>query len=809
MKRKLLITALAVVTALVCSFGLFACQNSGGGETTKDTVEFTLVTKELALNVSQTAQIETLVKINGVTSENENLTYKTSDAAVASVNEDGFVTGTGKGTAEITVTLTHGAEKKEGKVTVTVTETVEFELLTRKLNLGIGETGKIETLVKINGKADESEKATFKSSDEAVAAVDENGNVSATGKGTATVTVTYARGEKNFSGSVEITVTEIVSIETNVNNGELVLYTTAGDDANNPLPTEFALTVKVFVNGKEASGVTSEIVSADESVVKIKDGKIVAEGKGETIVTVSYVTEHGTTAKEEINVSVVAPTIKTEIKETVKADASRGLNFRTELNLLSVESAFSGEDEFPATLNDDGSVSVNIEGLPSGGISEIVITASSAKEVYEITVRVEVYDILIGSKQDFADFLGMLGNDSYIYALLTSNIDLENEPIKTKNNASDASGDAYTTSFSLDGNGFTVLRLSATGVRGAIAERIGKNNAGKDSVIKNIAFENFAFKDSSAGGLFVTAANLSLTDVYFSGSVNYWTGSVVALWTLENVSYKNVAAYVTEIGNAGASGGHVKDTETLTGAPIGVFSSLGVANEQKPYENVYAVSDKAQKLMRGVCEGEGDDMKDKLPCTLTEGLYADMDSFSVAVKTLPSGFGSDMWKINDDGKLVFVTVPEQRKTVIDFAEDKIILGEHGLNVGTKNGSSFVTEGAPAGAKDSVLHITDTNQWHGFSVNFAQPLDYEEGMSEIAVRFYLSKRTELRFYTLFDTTPAAEYKHDKLENVDGGKWYEVKLEASHYVENGKINGFRFLDCTGSEIWIDSVTVYYAD
>ena len=748
-------------------------------------------------------------KVTATTNSEEKIVYSVDDETVLAVDsESGAITPLKAGKAKVTATAEGKTAECEVTVVAPAADSLSVVAISRTLNIKTTKTADIEVQSFMDEEELENVTYTFVSSAPAVASVDEKGVVTGLDKGAAEITVTGTlKGVTLGTDTVTVNVTESVAIT--ADKEKVTLYTAAGEDAENPLMTEIALNVEVKVNDETVENPEITAVSSDEAIVKYENGKLVAKGKkGTATVTVSYTTALGTEGKVSVEVTTLYPLKKVSEEEVNVIGLNRGtdLVYAPAFTVVSADKAVIGEDEYPVRV-DEGKLVVELNGVKAGeNAHEIVVTVDSEEATYEITLSAIVYDFLIGDKAEFTAFVTALDNTNYYYAMLTANVNLEDTAIATDNNPSDCSGASKTVSFMLDGNGYTVIKMSARGVRGAFAETVGKN-----TVIKNIAFEDCALRDSAAGGLFVTASDLKLENVYISCSVNYWTGAVVSLVANENVNYKNVVVYVNDISHAGSSAGVAADTVCYDGSPVGVLSTMGAFNETKPYENVYAVSDKAQKLVKGlsVTDGEGNETE-AIPCTYTEGLYADMGAFIAAVKVLPEGFDAKMWKINDDGKLVFVTVPEPRRLTVDFAEGKINLEEFGLTpCGTKNGSLFVTEGAPQGAKDSALHVSDTAGWSGLSVKFAEAIDYDEKMSNIVVKIYLSQRTELRFFTLFDVRPVTDYKQDYVANVDGGKWYEVRLTASHYVENGKINGFRFCDCTGSEIWIDSVTIVYAD
>ena len=125
---------------------------------------------------------------------NKNVTWASSDAAVATVDASGKVTGVAAGTATITVTTEDGGKTATCQVTVkanTVPVTgVTLNKIVLKLYMGGSETLKA-TVAPANAT---NKYVTWKSSNPAVATVDANGKVTAKSIGMADITVTTKDG---------------------------------------------------------------------------------------------------------------------------------------------------------------------------------------------------------------------------------------------------------------------------------------------------------------------------------------------------------------------------------------------------------------------------------------------------------------------------------------------------------------------------------------------------------------------------------------------------------------------------------------
>ena len=136
--------------------------------------------------------------------DNTRVTWKSSDENVATVDEKGKVTAVGNGTATITATSVSG--NYTATVAVTVKIPVEIEKISieaeKETLTKIGESTELK--VKIEPENADAQKLIWKSDNEMIAAVDENGKVTAIGNGTAIITVTTEDGKN--TASITITV---------------------------------------------------------------------------------------------------------------------------------------------------------------------------------------------------------------------------------------------------------------------------------------------------------------------------------------------------------------------------------------------------------------------------------------------------------------------------------------------------------------------------------------------------------------------------------------------------------------------------
>lgn len=145
------------------------------------------------LNMSKGDKETIKLTYDGRSISNSKASWSTSKSSVANVNDDGVVTAKAKGTA--TITAKYKGEEVEIEVNVdgkgSSSDGLEADVTSLTLSKGDRET--IELLY--NNKSVPGSKAEWSSSKTSVATVNENGRVTAKGKGTAQITAEY-KGEK-------------------------------------------------------------------------------------------------------------------------------------------------------------------------------------------------------------------------------------------------------------------------------------------------------------------------------------------------------------------------------------------------------------------------------------------------------------------------------------------------------------------------------------------------------------------------------------------------------------------------------------
>lgn len=208
--------------AIVDSNGNVTALAVGEAEITATIGEFTAVTKVtvaaplkniiitsdavLTLYKNETSQVTYTLDPEDTT-DSKNVTFRTSDASIASVSQDGLIQANGEGTAVITLS---GANQVSAEVTVNVIEIPISQIILSQTEATIekGGTLTLTATVEPENNTDDDQGITWSSSDDTIASVDASGVVTATQKG-GKVTITVASAARP---GVKSTCTIIVPI---------------------------------------------------------------------------------------------------------------------------------------------------------------------------------------------------------------------------------------------------------------------------------------------------------------------------------------------------------------------------------------------------------------------------------------------------------------------------------------------------------------------------------------------------------------------------------------------------------------------
>ena len=229
----------------------------------------------------------------------KDVTWKSSNTSVATVDSNGKVTAVGNGTATITVTTVSGGKTATCKVTVSIATTGVTLNKTSATLTSKGQTLSLTATVSPSNAANKN--VTWKSSNTSVAIVDSNGKVTAVGNGTATITVTTASGGKTATCKVT------VSIAT---TGVTLNQTSATLTSKGQTVTLIATVLPSDAANKNVTWKSSNTAVATVD----SNGTVTAVGNGTATITVTTVSGGKTaTCKVIVNVKEIPTKITSSI----------------------------------------------------------------------------------------------------------------------------------------------------------------------------------------------------------------------------------------------------------------------------------------------------------------------------------------------------------------------------------------------------------------------------------------------------------------------------------------------------------------
>lgn len=282
------------------------------------------------------------------------ITWKSSDDKIATVDETGLVTAVTGGAVKITATVGKASDTVDLTVKNPEAKFVTITAATKELYLD----GTLQLSATTN---DGEGTITWKSSDDTIAKVDATGKVTAQGIGETTVTIT-ASCEGYEDGTVTLKVNDY---EVSVDVEKEVLY--VGE------------TTKVVVTHDAGKDAVVTFESDDEDVVTIdEDGNIIAVAAGTAMITVDCEGKFTVTVDVEVKANYV--TLTGEKTITMKVGETKEFSYEASQNVI----VTSSKPEVATAEVVDGKIVVK-----AVGEGEATITVKSGDASVEIAVTVE------------------------------------------------------------------------------------------------------------------------------------------------------------------------------------------------------------------------------------------------------------------------------------------------------------------------------------------------------------------------------------------------------------------------------------
>ena len=334
--------------------------------------------EDITVDVGGTWQLNATVEPEDA--ENKSVTWESSDEAVATVDENGLVTGKSAGSATVTVRTVDGGYTAQCSVTVEGEEIVAVtgvRLDYEDITVDVGGTWQLNATVEPEDA--ENKSVTWESSDEAVATVDENGLVTGKSAGSATVTVRTVDGGYTAQCSVTVEGEETV-LPTGVTLSHTTLNMKVGEEAQ--------LIATVQPADATDKSITWES-NAPETVSVDSEGRLTAHKAGTAVITARTVNgfsafcmvtvEEGDEPEIPVTGISLSPTyIELTEGETAQLTVTIEPEDATDRSI-----SWESSDEDIATVGADGTVT----GISEG---ETVITATTVDGGYTAECRIKV-----------------------------------------------------------------------------------------------------------------------------------------------------------------------------------------------------------------------------------------------------------------------------------------------------------------------------------------------------------------------------------------------------------------------------------
>ncbi|MDO5295014.1 MAG: Ig-like domain-containing protein, partial [bacterium] len=344
-------------------------------------------TAETFVGQSVTLTAQSVMSDGSTSASTPTLTWKSSDPSVATVDDNGKVTGVKAGTA--TISAVSGDTACSQTCTVTIKDAVLTQLTVTPATVTLSLDQTKALTVKATFDADGiqttktlTEGLTWSTSAAAVAKV-ANGTVTAVSGGTATITVSYTSGDVQKSATCEVTV-----------SADDVLSSIAIEPATLELTEGQTGTLKAMAtfNAGQATERTEELTSgltwntSKASVASVLNGTVTAKSAGTANITVAY---------NDVTSSTCAVTVKEQPKLTsITLDPSTvtlSAGLSSQLKAMGSYTDGTSSDvtsRVTWTSSDEAIATVSAGKVTAVAVGTVTITAKAEDVTAEATVTV-------------------------------------------------------------------------------------------------------------------------------------------------------------------------------------------------------------------------------------------------------------------------------------------------------------------------------------------------------------------------------------------------------------------------------------
>ncbi len=496
---------------------------SGSGDVTKEngiTVGVAVTGVKLdktEANVTVDGQITLKATVSPDNAGNKEVEWSSSDSTIASVDNNGVVTGHKAGTATITVKTKDGGKTATCKVTVTdkVVAVTEVKLDKTTAEMKVGDTLTLTATVTPDNATNK--KVTWKSDKTDIADVDANGKVTAKAKGTATITVTTEDGGKTAKCVVTVDekAPETVPVTgITLDKTELTLKVGETYQLKHTLNPENATNKNVTWSGNNYVNVTGQGLVTAKKVT------------GDNPVDITVTTQEGNfTATCKVTVTAAD---KTELETAITEAESAKTDIAVSTDGSDVEPTKkwvtqSEMDSFDNAITDAETVKNN-NNATAEQITEAITALNGAKEAFVKAQKA-------GTKETVVKVDSVTLNNSSLTltvdetATLTATVTPENATNKEikweSNNQSIATVDENGTVTAV-GEGTATITATADGVKAECTVTVNKAKPTVTGVVINGVQDNGLVEKN---GTLTMSATVNMSDNTTNNNVKWSSGN--------------------------------------------------------------------------------------------------------------------------------------------------------------------------------------------------------------------------------------------------------------------------------------------
>jgi uncharacterized protein YjdB len=354
--------------------------------TVTNTVAVTGVTLNKTTASIAVGETETLTPtIAPENATNKKVTWASSNEAIATVDANGKVTGVAAGSANITVTTEDSSKTATCAVTVSGASVTGVTLNKGTTSIAVGAK---ETLVAAVAPTNATnKKVTWTSSNEAIATVDANGEVTGKAVGSATITVTTEDGNKTATCNVTVmppvSVASVTLDKTSANilvgNTETLTATIAPPEATNKAITwTSSATGVATVSGSGLTATVTAVAAGSATITATSQADTNKTATCTVTVTSTGVAVTGVTLDPTTAVISIAGTI--QLTHTITPSNATNTNVTWETNNPSVATVSNG----------------TVTGVAEGK-ANITVKTQDGNKVATCEVTVQAGNISVGS----------------------------------------------------------------------------------------------------------------------------------------------------------------------------------------------------------------------------------------------------------------------------------------------------------------------------------------------------------------------------------------------------------------------------